>query len=291
MKAKIITLPLNTSIFQSGDIVGHAEHGVGMVYGSETGIAVQFKDEIFVCSKFDLTNLRIIIANEQKKFKKGDKLTHINSGVKHTLIRYSDNYHMFVTEYADELGKGEDWTEVGLCRFKEQILASNIPVQGIPTFQPSFLKKWIKKGCPSEIEVEMYSEMTEGWVPTYNNPDNNGSDPAAEPTGNYIPKLTENNEIICSLEDETETVDYRHQIAEELSKQELVDRLCETHAELVRIKAEWFELKYNTYKPQEPSLDTEAELTKFSEWQDKNMFRSDIKSFGTEGLIEYLKQK
>jgi hypothetical protein len=54
--------------------------------------------------------------------------------------------------------------------------------------------------------------------------------------------------MIKTNQPEENTVNFRKQIAEELSRDELIDRLCETRDELQRIKSEWFKFKYNTYE-------------------------------------------
>ncbi len=48
----------------------------------------------------------------------------------------------------------------------------------------------------TELYVQGYYEMTDGWVPSYNNPDNNNLDEPAEPTGRIILDLDENNKVI-----------------------------------------------------------------------------------------------
>ena len=122
-----------------------------------------------------------------RKFKEGDKLTHIKTGKIHTFKKYTDSdERMFVTEYKDDIGQNEDWTAADLYYFKEQIVAAYPAIEGFPVFTQEFIMDWCLKP-DAKVMVEYEMKMIQG-------------QPSGEPEGVMQLKLTENNEVICSLE-------------------------------------------------------------------------------------------
>lgn len=70
---------------------------------------------------------------------------------------------------------------------------SNIKHQ-IPQISESFVKAYVEVQGIDEVQLEFEEYMTEGWIPTYNNPDNQNLDKEAEL--DYILKLREDNTVI-----------------------------------------------------------------------------------------------
>ena len=63
-----------------------------------------------------------------------------------------------------------------------------------------------------DVYLEMVPEMSEGWVPSYNNPDNSGCDTPSEPTGNMLIKTDNDGYVIIHLEDRMYTTEEAKQL-------------------------------------------------------------------------------
>lgn len=51
------------------------------------------------------------------------------------------------------------------------------------------------------IHIKMFAELTEGWIPTYSDPDNQIGHPPAEPTGNYLMCFNDRGFVLLTLKD------------------------------------------------------------------------------------------
>lgn len=85
----------------------------------------------------------------------------------------------------------------------------------LPQIPQSFIEEYCEKKGIDEVELEFEKYMTAGWVPSYNNPDNNNLEPPSEM--DYRLKLTSNNEVVIhSIEDkvysreEVESILYKY---------------------------------------------------------------------------------
>lgn len=67
----------------------------------------------------------------------------------------------------------------------------------LPQTPDAFIHHWIDAGCPELVNVEYEEYMTDGWVPSYNNPDNSNLDEAAEM--DIRPVITKDNMLVFSL--------------------------------------------------------------------------------------------
>ena len=72
-----------------------------------------------------------------------------------------------------------------------KVICSNIELNNLPIINMSVEEFNNKQDI---LKVYGYYEFTDGWLPSYNNPDNNNFDIPAEPTGNIILN-TKNNKV------------------------------------------------------------------------------------------------
>ncbi len=85
----------------------------------------------------------------------------------------------------------------------KQILATTNITLGLPLIPDSYLQDYLlAKIPPTQVTIEMEQYMTNGWVPSYNNPDNANLDPSAELA--FRPKTKDNYIIIYEFPDDHE---------------------------------------------------------------------------------------
>lgn len=136
-------------------------------------------------------------------------------------VKYWEPQHIYITtnNYGDALEEG-DYTIVSLpthnlvykcegngvltaniCK-QPKIIASTdktiTPNAWIPlAFVRIFVQAHEAKRPLKHVFLEMIEEMSGGWVPSYNNPDNANFDEPSEPTGRLIPKVKPDGSVIA----------------------------------------------------------------------------------------------
>lgn len=67
----------------------------------------------------------------------------------------------------------------------------------LPLIPVTFIQDYVDiDGNIKEVEIKVYPEISDGWVPSYNNPDNNGFEQPSEPTGNFLIQTRDDNTVI-----------------------------------------------------------------------------------------------
>lgn len=135
-------------------------------------------------------------------------------------VKYWEPQHIYITtnNYGDTLEEG-DYTIVTLptqnlvykcvgtgvltanIAKQPKIIASTdktiTPDAWIPlAFVRIFVQAHEAKRPLKHVFLEMIEEMSGGWVPSYNNPDNANFDEPSEPTGQFIPKVKSDGSVI-----------------------------------------------------------------------------------------------
>jgi hypothetical protein len=114
-------------------------------------------------------------------------------------INVKNNHLIKAVDHEGFLGyfSSDGFAFLYIQEWHQKVESSTNPSLNLPMISQQFIFEYAyKNGEIKEVRLETYPEMTEGWVPSYNNPDNNGLDQPSEPTGEFLIKTAVDNTAI-----------------------------------------------------------------------------------------------